>query len=297
MVDNHLKQLLNDFKNYILYESGLSSNTYRAYLDDVNGFYLFNSDIINCSSVNIVEYMTHLRTEGYSIETILRRLSGLSSFFDFLILERKININPINSISKPAKWDKLPEFLEFSEVEQLIAAPDRLSPYGFRDLVMIETFYSTGLRVSELVGIQIPNIDMRRGILKVTGKGSKQRIVPLYDSLQGLIEEYLIIRNEHFVKVKDNGFLFLNRSGEKLSRTYCWMMIKKYCKKAGIAKNVSPHTLRHSFATHLLTNGADLRTIQMFLGHSSISTTEIYTHVTDDGMRNVLSNIHPRFKK
>jgi integrase/recombinase XerD len=181
-------------------------------------------------------------------------------------------------------------------VEKLISSPDISSPYGFRNKVIIEMLYSTGMRISELINIKIPDMDMKRGILKVTGKGNKQRIVPVYDSLKKLIEDYLKIRLEYFVKNRDNGYLFLNKFGNKLTRNYCWMMIKKYSEEAGI-KNISPHGIRHSFATHLLTNGADLRTIQIFLGHSSISTTEIYTHVTDDKMRNVLTNIHPRFNK
>lgn len=289
--------VLKDYKNYLAYELGLASNTLDAYLHDAQSFFTSQSDILNCTTIHVVQYMTELRTEQYAIETILRRLSGISAFYDFLIKERKVEVNPVNAISKPQKWDKLPVFLEFSEVEALIAAPDLSTAHGFRNKVMLEMLYSTGIRVSELVGILIKDMDMKRGIVKVIGKGSKQRIVPLYDDLIQHIAEYLQIRHEHFVKERENGVLFLNRRGGQLSRAFCWSMVKACCKKAGITKNVSPHTIRHSFATHLLTGGADLRTIQMFLGHSSISTTEIYTHVTDDGVRDVLSHIHPRFKK
>jgi integrase/recombinase XerD len=240
--------------------------------------------------------MTFLRENNYSIETILRRLSGISAYYDYLIQEKQLKDNPLEPITKPIKWTKLPNFLDFADIEKLLDAPDISTPFGFRDKLILEFFYSTGMRVSELTNIKINDLDMKRGILKVTGKGSKERIVPIYQSLMMLVEEYLPIRLEYLVKSRDNGFIFLNKYGNKLTRVYIWMIVKKYAEKAGI-KEISPHSLRHSFATHLLTNGADLRTIQLFLGHSSISTTEIYTHVTDDGMRNVLKNIHPRFNK
>ena len=161
----------------------------------------------------------------------------------------------------------------------------------------METLYATGMRVSELVSVKIRDIDFKRGIIKVTGKGSKQRIVPLYPSLLKRLEDYLALRQEYFVKDSDTGYLFLNQHGSSLTRQHIWNIVKEKCKKHNITKHVSPHTLRHSFATHMLSNGADLRTLQIFLGHSNISTTEIYTHVTDDDKRKTIMNFHPRFAR
>ncbi len=291
----NIQNLIKSFRVYLSYELGLSENTVIAYVYDVEALVNFKPQVLNLKPTDIINFMSYMRENDYSVESILRRLSGISIFYDYLILEKKVDNNPVAVISKPVKWSKLPSFLNFDEIEKLIAVPDKSTPIGYRDAVIIEMFYSTGVRVSELVSIKTTDIDYKRGIIKVFGKGGKQRIVPLYQSLSDKMDDYLKVRNEYFVKVKDNGYLFLNRFGNKISRNYCWQLIKKYCKAAGIKKNVSPHTLRHSFATHLLTGGADLRTIQIFLGHSSISTTEIYTHVTDDKAKNILKSFHPRW--
>jgi len=294
MVDKHIKR----FKMYLQVEMGHSDNTVEAYMRDVKDlFEVLSVNSIELGAKDVVRYMTELRKKNYSIETIQRRLSGISQFFDFLIKERKVEVNPVGFITKPRKWDKLPVFLNFDEVERLISTPDISTARGMRDKFIIEFLYSTGARVSELINIKIGDIDFKRGIVKVTGKGSKQRIVPMYTDLSEKIDDYLRVRHDNLVKGDDPGFLFLSTRGNKMSRESCWMMIKKYCETAGINKKVSPHTLRHSFATHLLTNGADLRTIQMLLGHSNISTTERYTHVSDDVAREVLTNCHPRFNK
>jgi len=280
------------------YELGLADNTVKAYLQDVENYIAFIAkELTDCGAQELVTYMTHLRKSGGSIETVQRRISGISRFYDFLIMERILKTNPVGYISKPSKWDKLPVFLNFDEVEKLIDAPDVSSNLGFRDKVIFETLYSTGMRISELVGLQVGDVDMHREIMKVTGKGSKQRLVPMYGSLAERMRTYIDIRHNTLVKERDDGWLFLSRNGKKLNREYVWMLVKKYCERAGVKKNVSPHTLRHSFATHLLTNGADLRTIQIFLGHSDLSTTQRYTQVTDDKARNTLLNCHPRFKK
>lgn len=289
---------LKAFKQFLRLELGMAENSVDAYVSDVSALAAFyGKDICGISPENVVSFMAFMRREGMSIETILRRLSGISQYYDFQIVERKLKVNPIEFISKPKRWQKLPDFLDFDEVEKILAAGDKSAPKDYRDSMMLETLYASGMRVSELISVKIADIDFKRGIIKVTGKGSKQRIVPIYDSLLEKIKDYLIIRNEYFVKERDEGFLFLNHNGSPLSRQHVWLWVKEACLRAGVKKNVSPHTLRHSFATHLLSGGADLRTIQIFLGHSNISTTEIYTHVSDNDKRNVLSAFHPRYRR
>jgi len=291
-------KLAANFTSWMKHELGLAENTVKAYRQDIECYMEYSAKkIIDCGAEELVAFMTHLRKTGASIETVQRRISGISRFYDFLIMERILKTNPVGFISKPSKWDKLPIFLNFDEVEKLIAAPDDTSTLGFRDRVIFETLYSTGMRISELVGLKVLDLDMSREIMKVTGKGSKQRLVPMYGSLAEKMRVYMDVRHNELVKKCDEGWLFLSRNGKQLDREYVWMLAKKYCAKAGIKKNVSPHTLRHSFATHLLTNGADLRTIQIFLGHTDLSTTQRYTQVTDDKARNTLLNCHPRFKK
>lgn len=290
-------QLASNFSNWMKYELGLADNTVKAYTQDIHNYIEYiQKQLTECGAQELVQYMTHLRKSGASIETVQRRISGISRFYDFLVMERIIKTNPAGFISKPSKWDKLPVFLNFDEVEKLIEAPDMSNNLGFRDRIIFETLYSTGMRISELVGLKVLDVDMHREIMKVTGKGSKQRLVPMYGKLAEKMKDYISIRHSSLVKERDDGWLFLSRNGKKLNREYVWMMVKKYCERAGIKRNVSPHTLRHSFATHLLTNGADLRTIQVFLGHSDLSTTQRYTQVTDDKARNTLLNCHPRFK-
>jgi integrase/recombinase XerD len=292
------EKLITHFRQWLQYELGHTENTVKAYIQDIHDFWKYASiDLKTCTAQNIVEYMTTLRRKGSSIETVQRRISGISRFYDFLIIEKILKTNPVGFVSKPSKWEKLPVFLNFDEVEKLLSAPDSSGTLGFRDKIIFETMYSTGMRISELVNLKLNSLDMDREIIKVTGKGGKQRLVPMYSSLGDGMKDYLNIRHSELVKERDEGWVFLSRNGRQLDREYVWMLIKKYCKKCGIKKNVSPHTLRHSFATHLLTNGADLRTIQVFLGHSDLSTTQRYTQVTDDKARSILNSCHPRFNK
>jgi len=292
-----MNTLIENFKQYLTIELSLSKNSVIAYMTDVIDFktFLDKNDIGDAKSIDIVNYMNDLKKRNYSIETILRRLSGISSFYDFLIKEKIVEKNPVAFVSKPKGWEKLPKFLNFDEVDKILHVFDLNSPIGYRNKILIEFLYSTGCRVSEVLSIKISDIDLKRGFVKVLGKGSKERVVPIYEKLLDIIPDYLRIRHTYFVKERDNGYLFLNKNGGKLSRVMCFNIIKKACKDANINKNVSPHTIRHSFATHLLTNGADLRTIQLLLGHSNISTTEIYTHITDNRSRDILRKFHPRF--
>lgn len=293
-----MSKYVKPFESWLRHELGHPDNTVEAYLRDVaDAGKNSGKPVEQCSASDIVAYMTYMRKEGLSVETVLRRISGISKFFDFLVIEKIVTTNPIGFISKPKKWDHLPNFLNFDEMEKLMDAPDKSTVLGFRDHIIISLLYSSGIRITELVNIKVIDISSNRNAVKVTGKGNKQRYVPIYNELMQKLGDYIKIRHESLVKGSDNGYLILNNRGGKITREYCWMLIKRYCEKAGITKKVSPHTLRHSFATHLLTEGADLITIQMFLGHSSVSTTEIYTHVTDDNARNVINNFHPRFSK
>jgi integrase/recombinase XerD len=291
--------LMRLFSHYMVFELGLMENTVKAYSQDVHDFSIFLKEkkIISVCVSDIICYMSDMRLRGLSIETILRRLSGVSALYDFLIIEKSVNTNPLEFISKPKKWGKLPVFLDFSDVEKLLSAPDNTNNYGYRDCLILETLYATGTRVSELIGIELSKIDFKQCFIKVFGKGAKERFVPLYPALANKLTNWLPVRRSVFVKQQDPGYLFLNRNGGKLTRQYVWQMIKKYCKILKLSDSISPHSLRHSFATHLLTGGADLRTIQIFLGHENISTTEIYTHVEDDRLRDTISNFHPMFNR
>jgi len=289
----------NYFKHYLIVEESLSDNTIDAYIRDVEQYisYLGEKKLKVDDNTSILNYIKYLVKCGYTIESILRKLSSISTYYDFLIKEKKIDKNPVLAIDKPKKWFKLPEFLNEEEVDKILRCIDKNTPIGVRDYIMILLLYTSGLRISELVNIELTNCDFKRGIIRVKGKGGKERYVPIHKKILDLLDNYLEVRHNYFVKGSDSGYLFLNRYGKKLSRVYCWGIVKKYAELAGIKKNVSPHVFRHTFATHLLKNGADLRVIQMLLGHSSILTTEIYTQLDDDSLRNSLISYHPRFKR
>ena len=289
---------IKEFISYLTYEEGLAKNSIEAYRQDVTdwGSFLGEKSFEEVEPSDIIRYMGEGRRKGLSIETVLRRLSGFAQLYDFLIKEKRVRANPVGYVIKPQKWDKLPVFLNYNEVEKLLAAPDSASISGYRDSLILETIYASGMRVSEVTGVRLADVDFKRGLILVYGKGAKERYVPVYEKLLKKLDAWLSSRQNDFVRGSDPGWLFLNRRGEGLTRQYVWQMIKEYCERAGIDKDISPHTLRHSFATHLLSGGADLRTIQIFLGHENIVTTEIYTHVTDDAKRDVLSRFHPRFR-
>ncbi|BAI80545.1 site-specific DNA tyrosine recombinase XerD [Deferribacter desulfuricans SSM1] len=288
-----------NFKHYLLVEEYLSENTIKAYLSDVKAFLDFvkikKYDIK--SEDTVISYIKNLIKKSYSIESILRKISSISVYYDYLIKEKVIDKNPVLLIDKPKKWFKLPDFLNEDEILKILDTVDKSTPHGFRDYIIINMLYTSGMRISELVNIEVSNCDFRRGIIRIKGKGGKERFVPIHKKLIEELNKYLEIRHNYFVKGRDNGYLFLNKFGNKLSREYCWKIVRKYAEMAGIKKKVSPHVFRHTFATHLLKNGADLRVIQMLLGHSSILTTEIYTQLDDDSLRNSLSIHHPRFKR
>lgn len=288
-----------NFKHYLLVEEYLSENTIKAYLSDVKAFLDFvkikKYDIK--SEDTVISYIKNLIKKSYSIESILRKISSISVYYDYLIKEKIIDKNPVLLIDKPKKWFKLPDFLNEDEILKILDTVDKSTPHGFRDYIIINMLYTSGMRINELVNVEVSNCDFKRGIVRIKGKGGKERFVPIHKKLIEELNKYLEIRHSYFVKGRDNGYLFLNKFGNKLSREYCWKIVRKYSEMAGIKKKVSPHVFRHTFATHLLKNGADLRVIQMLLGHSSILTTEIYTQLDDDSLRHSLSVHHPRFKR
>ena len=251
------------------------------------------------SSSGNFELLNYMRTNMMGNRTIQRKLSGLSTFFEYLVQEKYFSSNPLANATKPKSINKLPSFLTQNEIDALLASTTTHTYFDFRDNIIIQSLYASGMRVSELVSLTTTQVDLDRAVAKVIGKGNKSRFVPLYPSLVESLPRLLLLRKDviQSIGVRDHGFIFVDKKGAQMTRQGCWYIIKKYSALAGITKNVTPHTLRHSFATNMLFGGADLRTIQMFLGHSSLSTTQIYTHVTDDKKRDVLSSFHPRQRR
>ncbi|MFQ7236817.1 MAG: site-specific tyrosine recombinase XerD, partial [Enterococcus hulanensis] len=243
----------------------------------------------------VVSFLTNLTEAGKASTTITRMISSLRRFHQFLRQERYTDHDPMQHIDSPKKAQKLPQTLSLAEVERLIATPDTTTDLGIRDRAILEVMYATGLRVSELIGLRLGDIHLEMGLLQTVGKGDKERIVPLGDYAIHWLERYLAeVRPILTKKTPNETFLFVNNHGHGLSRQGIWKNLKQYVIKAEIMKDVTPHTLRHSFATHLLENGADLRTVQELLGHADISTTQIYTHITKRRMTEVYKEFFPR---
>lgn len=294
-----MQQAVEEFIHYIQVEKGLSENTVAAYRRDLAAFtaFLHTEGIARLSGVDrraVLAYQIRIKRSGLNLSTVRRRMVVVRVFFRFLILEGKIAVDPTENIESPKGIRKLPHALSPGDVEKLIKAPDPKTPLGMRDRTMVEVVYATGLRVSELVALKIPDINLEVGYLVTMGKGGKERLVPLGDAAQSWLRDYLGHARLGLLKSKESEFLFPNRFGKKLSRQGFFKIIKKYALKAGIKKEISPHTLRHSFASHLLENGADLRSVQAMLGHADISTTQIYTHVTREKLKRVFDTYHPR---
>jgi len=243
--------------------------------------------------LHVIRHFQALRGAGISARSVARALAAIRGMFRFLVAERHLKHDPTENIENPKLWTTLPKSLQPSEVEALLRAPDRTKPDGLRDAAMLELLYATGLRVSELIHVKIESLVMDAGFLRTIGKGSKERIVPFGDSARDAIVAYLERGRAHFVKAPDP-HLFLSNRGRAMSRQSFWMKIVRYARLAGISTHISPHVLRHSFATHLLENGADLRSVQLMLGHSDISTTQIYTHVSRARLQRMYEQFHPR---
>ena len=292
------RKLINDFEFYLQIERGLSKNTVMSYSHDISSFVNFmeNSNIKespqNCSKETLQQFIfTQSKLIGANSQA--RRVSSLKSFFNFLIFENYCQNSPADLIEAPKIGRKLPQILNTNEIEKIFDGIELNKSQGQRNRAIIETLYGSGLRVSELVEITLSNIFIKENIIRVNGKGGKQRLIPLGSYSKKFIQIY-IDEIRPFEKIKDEDVLFLNRNGKKMSRAMIFTIIRNAAKKAGIKKKISPHTFRHSFATHLLENGADLRTIQLLLGHESIITTEIYTHLDNKHLKKVMEEFHPR---
>ena len=293
------KDAISDFKDYLKIERGLSTNSIISYEHDLiklTKFLEINKKIkpLQLSPEIIKEFIRHLSKE-VSPSTQSRIISGIKSFYEYLLFEKLIKSNPLAEIEQPKTQRKLPDTLSIGEINLMVSKIEKNKNEYYRNIAIIETMYGCGLRVSELINLKISDLYLDEDFLKVTGKGNKQRLVPISSINKKCIVNYL---NESRSKIKINlthsDTLFLNRRGKGLTRAMIFTIVKNLTKLAGIKKNISPHTFRHSFATHLLENGADLKTIQQMLGHESITTTEIYTHLDNTALVNVMKKFHPR---
>jgi len=289
--------LTDQFINYLRLERGLADNTIQAYSRDLIKFtqFLEKSDLdpLQISRDQISEYAGTLR-KSLSARSIARNISATTMFFRFLTSEGYIKENPARLLETPRLPRRLPDVLSMAEVERLLAQPDASTPMGERDCAMLELLYATGLRVSELVGLRVLSINLESGHVRTFGKGSKERLVPIGGKAIQAVREYLSNGRFQLLKGANLPYLFLNFRGRPLTRQGFWKIIKKYGKEAGIQKEITPHSIRHSFASHLLEAGADLRSVQVMLGHEDISTTQIYTHVTRKRLKELHAKCHPR---
>jgi integrase/recombinase XerD len=292
--------VITDYLTYLEVELGLSANTLEAYLHNVNRYisYLTSRGIDGPAVVNkatVVEFIEHLKSLGLSLNSVARNISAVRSYHLFLCREHRTQSDPTETVELLTLHRQLPDVLSIDEVIRLIETPDMNDPLGMRDRAMLEFAYATGVRVSELISMTTQNILFDENLVRITGKGSKERIVPLGETARKKVLEYLSnVRPLLAKKMGSKDVLFLNSRGRPLSRMGFWKILRKYVILAGITKHTSPHTLRHSFATHLLEGGADIRVVQELLGHASISTTEIYTHVDREYIKEVHRTFHPR---
>ncbi|MFT9847868.1 tyrosine recombinase XerC [Aneurinibacillus sp. REN35] len=292
-------ELLLLFKQYLQIEKNASPLTVTNYEKDILAFTAFMkqhgvAEYAAVSYVHVRSYLTDLHTHGYARRSIARKLSSLRSFYRFMVREEMVEHNPFTMAATPKLAKKLPNFLFPKEIEALLALPDTSRPVGLRDRAILEVLYASGIRVSELTGLTLRSVDVRAGTALVFGKGAKERYVPLGEHALRAYEQYIQQGRPHLGKQQKTDALFVNVRGEKLTDRSVRRIVNKYVEQASELLKVSPHTFRHTFATHLLENGADLRSVQEMLGHASISSTQVYTHVTRERMRMVYNQAHPR---
>ncbi len=285
------------FLEYLSVEKGLSVNTILSYSRDLYKLFLFfEKEKISWKGAkepDLVKFIHHMSLSGLSARSLARLISTLKSFYRFLILDGILKKNPAVNLTSPKSWLSLPKFLSIAEVESLLSQPREDETRGIRDKAMLELLYATGLRVSELVSLRMSDVNLEDGFLICRGKGGKERIVPLGSSAKNAINRYLGESRPTFL-LKDSDFIFLTYRGQPFTRQGFWKVLKKYATEAKLEDKISPHVLRHSFATHLLERGADLRSVQLMLGHSQITTTQIYTHVSRKQLRSLYEKYHPR---
>lgn len=290
------EHLLEQFLHYLSVEKGLSRNTVESYERDLRKYFTHvgTREPDRITQKDVVSFLARLADEGISTPSTARHLSAVRGFHKYLLTDGHATTDPTVNVETPKGWRRLPKTLPAAEVESLLSQPDLSTPIGLRDKAMLELLYATGLRVSELVGLRLADINLERGFVVVVGKGSKERVVPLGDSAAESVKDYLTRSRPELLGRSVSDALFVSSRRRGITRQMFWERIKFYARKAGITQNISPHTLRHSFATHLLDNGADLRSVQDMLGHSDISTTQIYTHVSRERLRRIHEKYHPR---
>ena len=289
---------LNRYRVFLDIELGLSENTLNSYTGELEKFERFlekkKLDYLKVTEEDILEFIRAESRKGQSASTQSHLISVMRSFYKYLIIDEKVEANPASNISFPKKWKSIPKYLSKKEVIDLINAPDMEKNTGVRDRAILELMYATGLRISETIGLKFENIFLEDNFLRVMGKGSRERIVPFNNKAKDELVRYFDSARLKLLKDNTSDILFINKNGGSLSRQGLWKVVKGYGIKVGISKMLTPHMLRHSFATHLLEQGADLRSIQMMLGHSNISTTEIYTFVAKERVKKIYDKLHPR---
>lgn len=294
-----MKELIDTFLNYLSVERGLSINTIISYREDLNAYldFMEGRQINALSRIvrnDITNFMLDQKDRGISVNSVARRLAAIRMFHRFLAREKILKSDPTNLIDSPKLWKKIPDTLTLNEIESLIAQPNIRDKQGVRDRAILETLYATGMRVSEAVNLKVDNVNLDIGFLRCIGKGNKERVIPLGKKAIASVKRYLEVSRPRLLKNKGSEYLFVSRFGKKISRQSFWKLIKKYALQARIKKPIRPHILRHSFATHLLERGADLRSVQEMLGHSNIATTQIYTHINRERLKSIHKQFHPR---
>jgi integrase/recombinase XerD len=294
-----MDQWLDQFLHYLIVEKGLSKNTIEAYSHGLSQFlhHLKGQGVQEIKEVgkfHVRGFLHALKKKNLSSKTIVRNLVAIRTFFRFMVQEGILEVNPVEELESPKVTKTLPEILALKEIEKILEQPDLQSPLGIRDRAMLEMLYATGMRVSELTHLPTHQVNLEGGYVLLYGKGSKERMVPIGSEAMKWVHHYLTSARGCLAKGRESPFLFINRSGKGMSRQQFWKNLKHYARKAGLRKKITPHLLRHSFASHLLERGADLRSVQMMLGHVDISTTQIYTHVTGERLKKIHQQYHPR---
>ena len=292
------KLLIESFLDSIWLEKNVSQNTLQSYRNDLIKFESFLSKggktVLNADHLTILSYLSNLLDNGFSSKTISRNISSMKSFFKYLISSKHIDVNPTANIDSPKSGLFLPTTLDVDEVDKILNSPIETHYIELRDKAILYMLYATGMRISELVNLAKHNLDLNRGSVKVFGKGGKERLIPLSEKSVEMLNKYLSSSRDILCKDRDHMNIFLSTHGRQITRQSIWHRIKVYIKREGIKKEVYPHTLRHAFATHMLNNGADLRSVQLLLGHADLSTTQIYTHVAQSEIKNLHKKHHPR---
>ena len=294
-----MSQEIDTYLGYLQDVRRMSPNTITSYARDLGTLAAYadkkGTTVTSLDRRDLEAYARQLMTNGLAPRSVARAIACVRGFYKFLLIEKKIEADPAEDLRAPRAWPALPKYLDLQEVDRLLAQPDVSTPRGVRDKTLIEVLYATGLRVTELLSLKAGDISLDAGYLTCIGKGDKQRIVPLGDSAADWVRRYLATARPALLKGRKSKWLFVNaKGGGQLSRVGFWKLLRDYGIKAGVARGLSPHVLRHSFATHLLERGADLRAIQMMLGHADLSTTQIYTHVLEARLRTVYDKFHPR---